>query len=71
MGEFSLGHWLVVLVVIVLLFGVRRLPELGTGLGQAIGNFRKAYRGGLEPPARSEPLDKPEETKREVSQNNS
>lgn len=49
MGEFSLGHWLVVLVVIVLLFGVRRLPELGTGLGEAIGNFRKAYRDGLEP----------------------
>ena len=34
----------VILVVIILLFGARRLPELGSGLGQAIGNFKKAFR---------------------------
>lgn len=34
----------VCLVVIVLLFGTRRLPELGSGLGQAISNFKKSYR---------------------------
>lgn len=37
----------VILVVVVLLFGTRRLPELGSGLGQAISNFRKSYRDGL------------------------
>ena len=47
MGEFSILHWLVVALVVVLLFGVKRLPELGTGLGEAIGNFRKAYRDGM------------------------
>lgn len=31
-------------LLIVLLFGTRRLPELGSGLGQAIQNFKKAYR---------------------------
>ena len=31
-------------LVIVLLFGTRRLPELGSGLGKAISNFRKSYR---------------------------
>lgn len=35
-----------ILGVIVLLFGVKRLPELGSGLGQAISNFRKSYREG-------------------------
>ena len=35
---------LVIVGVIVLLFGARRLPELGSGIGQAIGNFKKAYR---------------------------
>ena len=33
-------------VVIILLFGVKRLPELGSGLGEAIANFRKSYRDG-------------------------
>ncbi|MBN8549129.1 MAG: twin-arginine translocase TatA/TatE family subunit [Deltaproteobacteria bacterium] len=36
----------VVLIVIVLLFGTKRLPELGSGLGQAISNFKKSYREG-------------------------
>lgn len=31
-------------LLIVLLFGTKRLPELGSGLGQAIQNFKKAYR---------------------------
>lgn len=34
----------VVALVIVLLFGTKRLPELGTGLGKAISNFRKSFK---------------------------
>lgn len=34
----------VVALLVVLLFGTRRLPELGAGLGKAISNFRKSYR---------------------------
>ena len=34
----------VVVIVVVLLFGVKRLPELGSGMGQAISNFKKSYR---------------------------
>ena len=36
----------IVAVVVVLLFGTRRLPELGAGLGKAISNFRHSYREG-------------------------
>ena len=36
----------IILVVFVVLFGSKRLPELGTGLGQAITNFRKSFREG-------------------------
>ena len=45
---FGLGTWeiLVVALVVVLLFGTKRLPELGSGLGKAISNFRKAYKDG-------------------------
>ena len=38
----------VVALVIVLLFGTKRLPELGSGVGKAITNFKKAYREGTE-----------------------
>jgi sec-independent protein translocase protein TatA len=34
-------------LVVLLVFGTRRLPELGSGLGQAISNFRKSYKDGL------------------------
>ncbi len=38
------GELLVILLVLVLLFGASRLPQLGAGLGQGIKNFRKAFR---------------------------
>lgn len=34
----------VILVIVVLIFGVGKLPELGTGLGEGIKNFKKSYR---------------------------
>ena len=37
----------VILLVIIVLFGARRLPELGSGLGKAISNFRKSYQDGV------------------------
>ena len=40
----SLGH-LLILLVIVLLFGYRRLPELGHALGKGIGAFKKGLEG--------------------------
>jgi len=36
----------VIAILIVLLFGTRRLPELGSGLGKAINNFKKSYKEG-------------------------
>ena len=43
---FGLGmpELIVILVIIMIVFGVGRLPELGSGLGHAIKNFRKATR---------------------------
>jgi sec-independent protein translocase protein TatA len=36
------GHWelLIILAIVVVLFGARRLPELGSGVGKAIRNFK-------------------------------
>jgi sec-independent protein translocase protein TatA len=35
-------------LIVVLLFGTRRLPELGSGLGKAISNFKRSYRESTE-----------------------
>jgi sec-independent protein translocase protein TatA len=42
MGSMSIVHWLIVLFVVVLLFGPRRLPDLAKGMGEAIREFKKA-----------------------------
>lgn len=41
MGSFSIWHWLIVLVIVVLVFGTKKLPTLGSDLGKAIRGFRK------------------------------
>lgn len=45
MGGFgSVWHWVIVLAVIVLLFGAKKIPELAKGLGSGIKNFKKAVK---------------------------
>ncbi|UCE86970.1 MAG: twin-arginine translocase TatA/TatE family subunit [Deltaproteobacteria bacterium] len=39
-GRFGLTEILVILAVVLVLFGARRLPEIGSGLGKAIRNFK-------------------------------
>ena len=43
MGEFAPMHWLAVLVVALIIFGPRRLPEIGRSLGTAIRDFKKSF----------------------------
>ncbi len=47
---FGLGmpELIIILVIIVIIFGAGRLPEIGAGLGKGIKNFRKATRGDDE-----------------------
>ena len=40
MGSLSIWHWLIVLVVVVLIFGTKKLPNLGTDLGGAVKGFK-------------------------------
>ncbi len=42
MGSLSIWHWLVVLLVVVLIFGTKKLSSIGTDLGGAVKGFRKA-----------------------------
>ena len=45
MGEFSPFHWLVVLAIVVLLFGGKKIPEVMRGLGEGIRSFKEGMRG--------------------------
>ncbi len=41
MGSMSISHWLIVLAIIVLLFGAKKIPELAKGMGKGIKSFKK------------------------------
>jgi sec-independent protein translocase protein TatA len=45
MGSFGIWELLVVLAIAILVFGARRLPEIGAGLGNAIKNFKAGLSG--------------------------
>ena len=46
MGTFSIWHWLIVLLVVVLVFGSQKLVKAGPDLGKAIRGFRDSMRDG-------------------------
>ncbi len=44
MGTMSIWHWVIVLVVVLLLFGAKRIPDLASSLGAGIKNFKKSVK---------------------------
>ena len=49
MGSFSIWHWLIVLVIVLLIFGTKKLRNLGSDLGGAVKGFKDGVKGGDEP----------------------
>ena len=52
MGSFSIWHWLIVLVVIILVFGTSKLKNVGKDLGGAIKGFKEGMKEGTEEASR-------------------
>ena len=48
MGSFSIWHWLVVLLIVVLVFGTKKLKNIGTDLGSAVKGFKDGMKSGSE-----------------------
>ena len=49
MGGLSIWHWLIVLVVVVLIFGTKKLRNMGADLGGAVRGFKDGMREGDKP----------------------
>jgi sec-independent protein translocase protein TatA len=49
MGGLSIWHWLIVLLVVVMIFGTRKLRNLGSDLGGAVKGFKEGMRSEDEP----------------------
>ena len=58
MGSMSISHWLIVLAIIVLLFGAKKIPELAKGMGKGIKSFKKE----MEDDTSLEKIEKTEDT---------
>jgi sec-independent protein translocase protein TatA len=54
MGSLGWGEILLIAVIVVLLFGARRLPEVGRGLGEGIRSFKNAIRGDDTTPGKDD-----------------
>ncbi|CAH0444931.1 Sec-independent protein translocase protein TatA [Ralstonia syzygii subsp. syzygii] len=48
MGSFSIWHWLIVLVIIMMVFGTKKLRNIGSDLGSAVKGFKEGMREGSE-----------------------
>ncbi|MFA7503209.1 MAG: Sec-independent protein translocase subunit TatA [Burkholderiaceae bacterium] len=48
MGAMSIWHWLIVLVIIMLVFGTKKLKNIGSDLGGAVRGFKEGVKEGAE-----------------------
>ena len=51
MGSFSIWHWLIVLAIVVLVFGTKKLKNIGSDLGGAVKGFKDGIKEGGSDPA--------------------
>ena len=48
MGSFSIWHWVIVLVIVMLVFGTKKLGNIGSDLGKAVKGFKDGVKGSEE-----------------------
>lgn len=50
MGSFSIWHWLILLVIVMLVFGTKKLSNMGSDLGKAVKGFKDGVKGAEDKP---------------------
>jgi sec-independent protein translocase protein TatA len=63
-GTFGMQELLIILLIVVFLFGARKIPDIARGLGEGIRGFRSSLRGEDARPHDDKPETKPAETPR-------
>ena len=53
MGSFSIWHWLIVLVIVMLVFGTKKLRNIGSDLGGAVKGFKEGMKEGSDTTVKS------------------
>ncbi|MES2151561.1 MAG: Sec-independent protein translocase subunit TatA [Pseudomonadota bacterium] len=51
MGSMSIWHWLIVLVVVMLVFGTKKIGNMGSDIGKAVKGFKDGIKGEEDKPA--------------------
>ena len=51
MGSLSIWHWLIVLVIVALVFGTKKIGNMGADLGKAVKGFKDGVKGDEDKPA--------------------
>jgi sec-independent protein translocase protein TatA len=64
MGSFSIWHWLIVLVIVMLVFGTKKLRNVGSDLGGAV----KGFKDGMKDASADKSADKPAEPQQVTGQ---
>lgn len=59
MGSLSIWHWLIVLLVVVLVFGTKKLKNIGSDLGGAVKGFKDGMKDGGQSPTDDAPAAAP------------
>lgn len=67
MGSFSIWHWLIVLLVIVLVFGTSKLRNMGKDLGGAVKGFKEGMKEGSDSASSSSSNTQKVEESKQVS----
>jgi sec-independent protein translocase protein TatA len=57
MGSFSIWHWLIVLVIVLVVFGTKKLRNVGGDLGGAVKSFKEAVKEEEKTPSKIEASD--------------
>lgn len=57
MGSFSAWHWIIVLVIVLLVFGTKKLRNIGSDLGGAVKGFKDGMQGSPETIKETKQLD--------------
>jgi sec-independent protein translocase protein TatA len=61
MGSFSIWHWLIVLVIVVLIFGTKKLRNIGQDLGGAVKGFKEGMKGAEDADAANAAAEPPQQ----------